>query len=354
MKNYPYAVIWAFILSLNFLLPNNAHADGNCVSGNCLHGFGTKRYDDGRVYEGHWSNGMANGQGTLKYENGSWYEGEWHNDRRSGYGELKWFDGTSYKGQWQNDKWHGQGAVIYSDGTSYVGNLKDGIKDGEGSAVWPDGSKYEGTWKSGTRDGSGTYTGATGLIYKGEWQNDKWHGRGSVTYANGATYVGDFKFGYIDGQVQRVWQDGSASKAQNIFTTNVTDVPRIVSGVHGQPKVVLVFSSRCSLSRNFWPQFLEFANQYWYKNISFVVFSMDTYWSEVVDFLSRYDLPFNCYWVAAHGPGTLGPQIRTLGVNIGDTFSMPLVVAHDSTGRVVGQWQGLQHISPVKNALRLK
>jgi thioredoxin-like negative regulator of GroEL len=145
---------------------------------------------------------------------------------------------------------------------------------------------------------------------------------------------------------------GSTAIAANISTTNVNKIPEIISGERGRPTVVIIFSSRCPLSQNFWPRFLEFAKNNIGKNVSFLGFSTDKDQNNVTDFVSRYDLPFNCYWIEPYTRGTLAASIRTLGIQVGDSFTIPLVVVHDSNGHVVGQWQGLQEISPITNVLK--
>ncbi len=45
---------------------------------------------DGDVYEGDWSNDMANGKGVYMHSGGARYEGEWKDDLQNGNGVETW------------------------------------------------------------------------------------------------------------------------------------------------------------------------------------------------------------------------------------------------------------------------
>ena len=49
----------------------------------------------------------------------------------------------------------------------------------------------------------------------------------------------------------------SSAYADSISTTNVNELPGIISSERGRPTVVVMFSSGCPLSRNFWPGFFS-------------------------------------------------------------------------------------------------
>jgi hypothetical protein len=39
------------------------------------HGYGTMKYNNGRIYTGEWKNDIRHGQGIEKYANGNHYRG---------------------------------------------------------------------------------------------------------------------------------------------------------------------------------------------------------------------------------------------------------------------------------------
>ncbi len=43
-----------------------------------------------------------------------------------GKGTYRWSDGRVYNGQYENDKKHGYGVYIWADGRAYLGNWTDG------------------------------------------------------------------------------------------------------------------------------------------------------------------------------------------------------------------------------------
>ena len=75
-----------------------------------MHGSGTLRIEDGRVYSGEFYRGRIQGFGVMEYPDGNIYEGEFKNGVREGYGYNLWHEGRdSYQGWWHQDKQHGLG-----------------------------------------------------------------------------------------------------------------------------------------------------------------------------------------------------------------------------------------------------
>jgi hypothetical protein len=44
-----------------------------------------------------------------------------------GKGTYKWLDGRVYHGEYSNDKKHGFGVYIWADGRAYMGKWADGV-----------------------------------------------------------------------------------------------------------------------------------------------------------------------------------------------------------------------------------
>lgn len=61
------------LLGIALLWSLNSYAE--CISGNCVNGFGTYTYTDGRKYVGAWKNGKKEGQGTYTWPYGDKYVG---------------------------------------------------------------------------------------------------------------------------------------------------------------------------------------------------------------------------------------------------------------------------------------
>ncbi len=139
--------------------------------------------------------------------------------------------------------------------------------------------------------------------------------------------------------------------AASFSTTTVDKIPAILSAKRGHSTVAMLFSSRCPLSKNLWPRFLELANQSKDNTVSFVAFSTDKIQSDATAFVSGHKLSFDWYWIQPWAPGALSASMEPTGIEIGSTFLLPLVAVIDSRGKVVGQWQGLQDISVVTDSL---
>jgi hypothetical protein len=43
---------------------------------------------------------MMHGKGTYKWQDGRMYHGEYSNDKKNGFGVYVWVDGRAYLGKW--------------------------------------------------------------------------------------------------------------------------------------------------------------------------------------------------------------------------------------------------------------
>ena len=66
------------IVVLGLLLSGNAYSQ--CVSGNCVDGYGTQVVGIGHKYIGEWKDGKRHGQGKYTMKNGVVQEGIWKNN----------------------------------------------------------------------------------------------------------------------------------------------------------------------------------------------------------------------------------------------------------------------------------
>ena len=80
MKKYirmiSFAVFVLFQSSVLFSQEPVKNVKEECVSGNCVNGFGKAQYSDGGTYEGQFTNKLAQGKGKVVASDGSVYEGD--------------------------------------------------------------------------------------------------------------------------------------------------------------------------------------------------------------------------------------------------------------------------------------
>ena len=82
-----------------------------------------------------------------KMQNGAEYLGHWRRgtEIREGYGMQLGTDGKFYEGHWFNNMANGAGRLVYPDGSFYSGEFVDGNFHGQGKYIWKqDNSTYEG------------------------------------------------------------------------------------------------------------------------------------------------------------------------------------------------------------------
>jgi hypothetical protein len=68
-----------------------------------------------------------------------------------GTGTYKWQDGRMYHGEYKQDKKHGFGVYVWADGRAYLGQWRDGKQDSERVYILPNGTVRKGLWEGDKR-----------------------------------------------------------------------------------------------------------------------------------------------------------------------------------------------------------
>ena len=68
-----------------------------------------------------------------------------------GEGTYKWLDGRMYHGEYKNDKKNGFGVYVWADGRAYIGNWTEGKQDDIRVYILPNGTVRKGQWQDNTR-----------------------------------------------------------------------------------------------------------------------------------------------------------------------------------------------------------
>jgi hypothetical protein len=172
-----------------------------------FNGYGILIKSDGSKYQGFWEWGQIHGIARFYTQNGDLYDGNFTKGIASGYGVFYHKDGTVYKGEWINDQPHGKGIEYFTDESKFDGNFYDGKKNGFGQFTWADGSTYTGFIQNEVFEGNGKYIWADGRIYEGSWKNNQMHGNGLLVYSDGTFYEGEFFSNLRHGQGKYQWND---------------------------------------------------------------------------------------------------------------------------------------------------
>lgn len=69
-----------------------------------------------------------------------------------GIGTYKWLDGRMYHGSYQHDKKHGFGVYVWADGRAYVGDWFEGKQADTRVYILPNGTARRGIWENGVRN----------------------------------------------------------------------------------------------------------------------------------------------------------------------------------------------------------
>ena len=173
---------------------------------------GKNIYKDGKIYIGHFINGLRNGRGIMYYSDGNiLYDGNWFNDKYEGNGKFIWEDDDYYIGLFKNGLREGEGIQYYSDGSiAYQGDYYNDKAQGNGKFFWKDGSRYEGQFKNGLIHGKGKYFNSKGImVYDGDFINGERQGNGKYNYDNGEFYIGEWKNDLRNGNGIQYYSDNT-------------------------------------------------------------------------------------------------------------------------------------------------
>jgi hypothetical protein len=113
-----------------------------CINGNCINGFGEKKYPDSSRFVGTFENGTKK-SGTYFYPNGDVYKGLFEKNQRSGLAVYTHKNGEVFSGTFTNDK-KAFGKFVFLNGDVYTGTFENSQPDGYGTIVTKNGKKWEG------------------------------------------------------------------------------------------------------------------------------------------------------------------------------------------------------------------
>ena len=96
------------------IIPKNI----NCLSGDCVNGFGTYQFKSNNKYVGNWVNSKMEGKGIFYFSNGERFEGTFSKNEKS-EGTYFYSIGATYKGTYDNKGNELNGTITSKDGVSF-------------------------------------------------------------------------------------------------------------------------------------------------------------------------------------------------------------------------------------------
>jgi len=113
------------------------------------HGFFTRSWPNGDMYEGQIINDLPHGMGIYTSANGDKYTGQFRYGKAEGQGKMVFASGDSYTGEFREDAMNGKGKYLYANGDRYMGQLQNDLPHGEGVHILATGQVYAGQWEFG-------------------------------------------------------------------------------------------------------------------------------------------------------------------------------------------------------------
>ena len=144
MKNNNLRTIATILFLLLFI-----NLNAQCINGDCVNGFGEKKYPDKSRFVGNFEKGTKK-EGTYYYANGDTYKGAFEKNQRAGVAIYTYKNGEVFSGSYVNDK-KAFGTFNYLNGDKYTGTFEENKPDGYGTIVYKDGTKWEGQWIKGKK-----------------------------------------------------------------------------------------------------------------------------------------------------------------------------------------------------------
>lgn len=126
------------------------NSNGQCLTGDCENGVGTKKYKDGSLFEGKFENG-AKKIGKNTYSSGTVYEGEFLKNLRHGTGKYTYTNGDVFQGRYFEDE-KVYGVYQYANGNTYQGEFAGNKPNGFGTYKLKSGTEVQGFWIDGKQD----------------------------------------------------------------------------------------------------------------------------------------------------------------------------------------------------------
>uniref|UniRef100_A0A3P9C260 Alsin Rho guanine nucleotide exchange factor ALS2 n=1 Tax=Maylandia zebra TaxID=106582 RepID=A0A3P9C260_9CICH len=148
----------------------DAQYTGSWLAGR-VHGRGTMKWPDGRLYKGNFKNGLEDGSGKLARNSSSVFIGQWVHDKKTGYGV---YDDITRNMETQNKvSSNGRFTVVdIGPGEKYMGMWLDDQRHGSAVVITQHSVYFEGTFRENKMSGPGLLMSDDDTVFHGEFTDD--------------------------------------------------------------------------------------------------------------------------------------------------------------------------------------
>ena len=156
----------------------------------------------------------------------------------------------------------------------------------------------------------------------------------------------------VSKQMKNLSPAADRETAGGVQTIDVDTAARRIRNSSG-PTVLVLYSSKCPVCQEMFPQLSELARNAQGRGITWEVLSTDDPGDaeQVGPFLAQTRAPFPPVLLRPSPPGTLSRAMEPLGINIGTQWAKPFVAVRDKNGKVMVQGEGMAELSQVRGAL---
>lgn len=145
--------------------------------------------------------------------------------------------------------------------------------------------------------------------------------------------------------------DACADALQVITVSQAAQRVRELEG--NKPVVMVLYSTRCPISRRLMPKLGPLAAEAGARGISWQVYSTDDPrdFGDVQAFLEKNGAPFAPVAIEPWEAGDLIRAMAPLGIKIGATWTRPLVAVRNSAGRTVAKDEAVDDIAWLRRSI---
>jgi hypothetical protein len=118
----------------------------------------------------------------------------------------------------------------------------------------------------------------------------------------------------------------------------------------GRASLFVLYSTDCPRSRAAFPQVVQLLAAS--SQIEPLVFAVDSPRGEIQGFLASQRTTVGGELIEAWAPGELAQTLGELGINVGTTWTAPLIAVLGPNGKAIAQWQGATDLRPVQATLQ--